>query len=68
MCDICPPFCNHEPIMTYFKKLGDRMRHMHIIDSDGYSETHMMPGEGIFRLQHLFNEIESVNYNGYCTI
>jgi protein FrlC len=68
MCDICPPFCNREPIMTYFKKLGGRIRHMHIVDSDGHSETHMMPGEGIIPLQQLFHEIESVNYNGYCTI
>jgi protein FrlC len=22
MCDICPPFCNREPIMSYFEKLG----------------------------------------------
>lgn len=46
MCDICPPFCNREPIMSYFDKLGKRLRHMHIIDSDGNSEAHMMPGDG----------------------
>jgi protein FrlC len=40
MCDICPPFCNREPIMSYFEKLGGRLRHMHVIDSDGQSDTH----------------------------
>jgi len=31
MCDICPSFCNREPIMTYFEKLGERLRHMHVV-------------------------------------
>jgi fructoselysine 3-epimerase len=68
MCDICPPFCNHEPIMSYFFKLGDRLRHMHIIDSDGKSDAHMMPGEGKIPLKQLFKEIEETDYDGYCTI
>jgi protein FrlC len=68
MCDICPPFCYREPIMTYFDKLGDRLRHMHIVDSDGHSETHMMPGDGVIPLRQLLREIESAGYKGYCTI
>jgi len=68
MCDICPPFCNREPIMTYFEKLGGRLRHMHIIDSDGQSDTHMMPGDGRIPLRQLFREIEATGYGGYCTI
>jgi len=68
MCDIVPPFCNREPIMTYFTKLGDRMRHMHIIDGDGESDSHMMPGDGKMPLKQLFNEIKATSYNGYCTI
>ena len=68
MCDLCPPFCNHEPIMTYFDKLGQRMRHMHIIDSDGHSDTHLMPGEGRIPLRELFREIDATSYDEYCTI
>ena len=68
MCDICPPFCNHEPIMTYFEKLGDRLRHVHICDSDGHSDTHMMPGDGKIPLRQLFKEIKATNYTGFCTI
>lgn len=68
MCDICPPFCNQEPIMSYFDKLGDRLRHIHIIDSDGRSDTHMMPGDGNIPLRQLFREIEAVDYKGFCTI
>lgn len=68
MCDIVPPFCNREPIMSYFVKLGDRLRHMHIVDSDGESESHMMPGDGKIPLRELFAEIEATDYTGYCTI
>ncbi len=68
MCDICPPFCNREPVMTYQKKLGDRLRHYHLIDSDGHSDTHMMPGDGQMPLRQLFREIEASPYCGYCTI
>ena len=68
MCDVVPPFCNREPIMSYFEKLGARMRHMHVVDSDGQSDTHMMPGDGKIPLRHLFREIEATGYRGYCTI
>ena len=37
MCDIVPPFVQHESIMAYFDKLGNKMDHMHIIDGEnGY--------------------------------
>ncbi len=41
---------------------------MHIVDSDGESDSHMMPGDGKIPLRELFTEIEAINYNGYCTI
>ena len=34
MCDIIPAFVQHESIMAYFDKLGDKMEHMHIIDGE----------------------------------
>lgn len=68
MCDICPPFCNQEPIMTYFEKLGPRLRHLHVIDSDGHSDTHMMPGDGNIPLKQLFREMAETDYKGYMTI
>ena len=39
--------------MSYFDKLGDRLRHMHIIDSDSAPDTHMMPGDGNIPLRQL---------------
>ncbi len=68
MCDICPPFCNQEPIMTYFEKLGPQLRHLHVIDSNGHSDTHMMPGDGSIPLKQLFHEITETDYKGYMTI
>jgi len=68
MCDICPPFCNREPIMSYFDKLGDKLQHLHIIDSDGQSDTHIMPGDGNIPLRQLLRAIEARDYKGYCTI
>ncbi len=68
MCDVVPPFCNREPIMSYFEKLGARMRHVHLVDGDGQSDTHMMPGDGRMPLRQLLCEMEATGYSGYCTI
>jgi len=68
MCDVVPPFCNNENIMSYFTKLGSRLHHVHLVDNDGHSDTHMMPGEGRMPLRQLVHEIEASGYSGYCTI
>lgn len=68
MCDIVPPFVQNESIMTYFDKLGDKMAHIHFIDSDGSSDTHYMPGEGRMPLKELMCELKERNYNGTMTI
>lgn len=68
MCDVVPPFCNREPIMGYFERLGARMRNVHLVDGDGQSDTHMVPGDGRIPLRQLLREIEESGYAGYCTI
>lgn len=68
MCDICAPFVQHEPVMSYFDKLGNKIRHVHFIDSDGSTETHYIPGNGQMPLKQLAQEIENIGYHGYCTI
>jgi len=68
MCDVVPPFVQHETIMSYFKKLGDKLKHLHIIDSDGNSDTHLMPGDGITPLKELMEEICDYGYNEGATI
>lgn len=68
MCDIVPPFVMHEPIMSYVEKLGDRLTHMHVVDSDGVTDTHLIPGEGTIPLGALMSEVEQSRYQGAATI
>lgn len=68
MCDIVPPFVHQESIMAFFDKLGGKMRHMHIVDSDGTSDTHVMPGEGVLPLKELMAELKNINYSHTATI
>lgn len=68
MCDIVPPYIQHESIMAYFDKLKDKMYHMHLIDSDGTSDAHVMPGEGQMPLKELMCELKEMNYQGTMTI
>lgn len=68
MCDIVPPFVQHESIMAYFDKLQEKMQHLHIIDSDGTSDTHVLPGEGVLPLKELMQELKHIGYEGTATI
>lgn len=68
MVDVCAPFVQGEPVMTYFSKLGDKLTHVHLVDSDGQSDSHYMPGDGKMPMKQLIQAIESSGYKGYCTI
>ncbi len=68
VCDIVPPFLQQESIMAYFDKLGDKMYHMHVVDSDGISDTHILPGEGRIPLRELMHEVKEINYQGTMTV
>lgn len=68
MVDVCPPFVQGEPTMSYFEKLGDKLRHIHLIDSDGQSDAHYVPGEGKMPMKPLIHQINKSNFDGYCTI
>jgi fructoselysine 3-epimerase len=68
MCDIVPPFVQHESIMAYFDILKDKMVHMHIIDGKNGADTHLVPGEGDIPLRELFMELNEIGYKGNITI
>jgi protein FrlC len=68
MCDVVPAYVHNEPIMSYFNKLGDKIHHLHLVDSDGKSDTHLMPGDGNIPLKELLIELEQIDYQGYLTI
>ena len=68
MLDIVPPFLQQEQIMSYFSKLGDKLYHLHIIDSNGTDASHVMPGEGVLPMPELLQEIRDSGYNRTATI
>ena len=68
MCDIVPPFVQHESIMAYFDKLGNKMDHMHIIDGENGSDTHMIPGEGNIPIKEMLYEMKRIGYDKNATL
>ena len=68
MCDIIPPFLLQEQIMSYFSKLGDKLYHLHIVDSNGTDASHVVPGEGVLPLEELLGEIRDLPYERTATI
>lgn len=68
MCDIVPPFVQHESIMAYFDKLGNKMDHMHIIDGENGSDTHMISGEGNIPIKEMLYEMKRIGYDKTATL
>lgn len=68
MCDIVPPFVQHESIMAYFDKLGNKMDHMHIIDGENGSDTHLIPGEGNIPIKEILYEMKRIGYDKTATL
>lgn len=54
--------------MSYFDKLGDKLRYLYIVDSDGVSDTYYIFGEGKMSLRELMRDIIERGYEGYCTV
>lgn len=68
MCDIVPPFVQHESIMAYFDKFGNKMDHMHIIDGENGSDTHLIPGEGNIPIKEMLYEMKRIGYDKTATL
>ncbi|MBM6829792.1 fructoselysine 3-epimerase [Anaerotignum lactatifermentans] len=68
MCDLAVPFTTGEPAAEYVKRLGKRFRYLHIIDNDGVSDSHLLPGEGRIPLREVLTEIRRAGYDGQATI
>ena len=68
MCDIVPSFVQHESIMAYFDKLGNKMDHMHIIDGENGSDTHLIPGEGNIPIKEMLYEMKRIGYDKTATL
>ncbi|GAB6108646.1 fructoselysine 3-epimerase [Fusibacter bizertensis] len=68
MCDVVPPYVQSESIMHYVNKLGKKLKHFHIVDSDGKSDTHLIPGDGSIPLKELMADLIGSGYNGDVTL
>lgn len=68
MCDLAVPFTTGEPAAEYVKRLGERFQYLHIIDNDGVSDSHLLPGEGSIPLAAVLAEIRQAGYDGQATI
>lgn len=68
MCDVTPPFAAREPVCNYLDLLGNRLAHLHVVDSDGSSDSHLIPGDGALPLPELLAELCHRGYQGRCTI
>ena len=68
MFDIVPTFVQHESIMAYFDKLGNKMDHMHIIDGENGSDTHLIPGEGNIPIKEMLYEMKRIGYDKTATL
>lgn len=68
MCDLVPPFVQHESILAYLDKLGDKMYHFHIIDGEQGTDSHIVPGEGSIPLREFFMELKEAGYQGTATL
>lgn len=68
MCDLAVPFTTGEPSAEYVRRLGKRFRYLHVIDNDGCSDSHILPGEGGLPLMQVLKEIQYAGYDGEATI
>lgn len=68
MNDIVVPYIQGENIIVFNKKLGSKLVHMHIVDSDGQSEDHYCPGYGNLPLKNFMQELSQSGYDKTVTI
>ncbi|MFR8335007.1 MAG: fructoselysine 3-epimerase [Oscillospiraceae bacterium] len=47
---------------------GKKLAHLHLVDSDGHSDDHLIPGDGILPLPELLRELAERGYQGKATI
>ena len=68
MCDVVVPFVQGEDPADYPRLLGRHMVHLHLADSDGMSDTHLIPGEGGIDFPKLLCALKACGYDGCATL
>ena len=68
MCDVVVPFVQQRNPADDIRLLGSRMAHLHLTDSDGITEAHLLPGDGAMDLRGLLGELRTGIYDGSATL
>lgn len=68
MCDTVASYSQGETIENYMDTLGAKMGHVHLVDYDGHTDTHLIPGDGILDIPGIISALKSKNYQGGLTI
>ena len=68
MCDVVVSFVQHRNPADDIRLLGSRMAHLHLTDSDGITEAHLLPGDGNMDLRGLLGELRTGIYDGTATL
>ena len=68
MCDVVVSFVQHRNPADDIRLLGSRMAHLHLTDSDGITESHLLPGDGAMDLRGLLGELRTGIYDGSATL
>jgi protein FrlC len=68
MCDVVVPFVQNRDPAEYARVLGPGLAHLHLTDSNGTDESHLMPGDGIMDLEKVLRDFRNAGYDGTVTI
>ena len=68
MCDVVVPFVQNQDPAEYARVLGAKLGHLHLTDSNGAEESHLMPGDGIMDLGKVLRDFKTAGYDGNVTI
>jgi len=68
MLDLACPLTCGEPISEYFEKMGDDVKHIHLIDAESTSEDHLIPGDGEMDFPRIITYLKEVGYDGYLSL
>ena len=68
MCDVVVPFVIGEDPLNYARVLGNRLVHLHLADSNGVDETHLIFGEGRMKAEKILRDFQAAGYNSRATL
>ncbi len=68
MCDAVVPYVMGRNPADEVRRLGSWMAHLHLADSDGSSDTHLLPGEGSMDMAALLRELRELAYDKRATL